>query len=145
MRRFGIHLLLMLALVCGCASPARNQVARADSTPTAYARIAHPNTNVIQLETALREFAPRGKSGPTIWLASVVHVGEPDYYHLLQAHFELQQRVLYEGVSPDASALPPNKSAGGSDDAHERCRCAWRNRSGWFFNSKRLITAAPIS
>lgn len=102
MRRVGILFTLACIAICGCRTPARPPLATAP-----YARVAHADSNVIRLETALREFVPRGKGGPAIWLASVIHVGEPDYYRALQAHFATQRIVLYEGVGADGQATAP--------------------------------------
>jgi hypothetical protein len=69
--------------------------------PQAYTRIADPDTNTVQLQIALRKFvAPQG--GPAIWLAAVMHVGEPEYYQALQHFLDAQTVVLYEGINPDA-------------------------------------------
>jgi hypothetical protein len=69
--------------------------------PQAYTRIANPDTNTVQLQIALRKFvAPQG--GPVIWLAAVMHIGEPEYYQALQHFLNAQTIVLYEGINPDA-------------------------------------------
>src|SRR5580765_6396067 len=105
MRRAVFCLALGCALICGCASRESLRSGPRQAI-AAYARVAHPDTNVVRLETALRGFAPRGKGGPTLWLASVIHVGEPGYYGALQSHFATQRRVLFEGVSADGQMQP---------------------------------------
>jgi hypothetical protein len=70
--------------------------------PQAYTRVANPDTNTVQLQIALRKFIPAEKAGPVIWLAGVMHVGEPEYYHALQRFLDAQTVVLYEGVNPEA-------------------------------------------
>ncbi len=70
--------------------------------PQAYTRVANPDTNTVQLQIALRKFVPEPKAGPAIWLAGVMHVGEPEYYHALQHFLDAQTVVLYEGINPDA-------------------------------------------
>ena len=67
-----------------------------------YTRIANPDTNTVQLQIALRKFVPAQNGGPSIWLAAVMHVGEPEYFHKLQQFLETQSVVLYEGIQPDA-------------------------------------------
>src|ERR1035438_7436585 len=88
---------LTLALA-GC-----HTLAQAADTPTphSYTRIANPDTNTVQLQIALRKFVPTQNGGPVIWLAGVMHVGEPEYYHKLQQFLETQSVVLYEGIQPD--------------------------------------------
>jgi hypothetical protein len=70
--------------------------------PQPYTRVANPDTNTVQLQIALRKFVPAQKSGPVIWLAGVMHLGEPEYYHALQHFLDGQTVVLYEGINPDA-------------------------------------------
>jgi len=85
--------------LAGCAM--RSQAADAP-IPSAYTRIANPDTNTVQLQIALRKFAPAHNDGPAIWLAAVMHVGEPGYYRALQHFLDTQTVVLYEGINPDA-------------------------------------------
>jgi hypothetical protein len=70
--------------------------------PHAYTRVANPDTNTVQLQIALRKFVPAQNSGPAIWLAGVMHVGESSYYQALQRFLDAQTLVLYEGIDPDA-------------------------------------------
>jgi len=80
-------------------SPAR----AADSPPPqSYTRIANPDTNTVQLQIALRKFVPAQNGGPAIWLAGVMHIGDPEYYHALQHFLDGQTVVLYEGINPEA-------------------------------------------
>jgi hypothetical protein len=81
--------------------------------PKPYTRVANPDTNTVQLQIALRKFVPAQKSGPAVWLAGVMHVGDPEYYHALQQFLDAQTVVLYEGINPGAhphhvgDAAPP--------------------------------------
>jgi len=90
--------------------------------PQPYTRIANPDTNVVQLQIALRKFVPIQNTGPTIWLASVMHVGELAYYQALQHFLDAQTVVLYEGINPDAhphhvhDPLPAAPPAGTNGD-----------------------------
>jgi hypothetical protein len=79
-----------------------------------YTRIANPNTNTTQLQIALRKFVPEEKAGPTIWLAAVMHVGEPDYYTALQHFLSTQTIVLYEGINAESHPHHVHDSTNGS-------------------------------
>ena len=70
--------------------------------PQPYTRVANPDSNTVQLQIALRKFVPAQGAGPAIWLAGVMHVGEPAYYHALQEFLDAQTVVLYEGINPGA-------------------------------------------
>lgn len=70
--------------------------------PQPYMRIAHPDTNIVQLQIAARRFVPSRRRGPVLWLVGTSHVGELEYYHALQKLLDAQTVVLYEGVNGDA-------------------------------------------
>lgn len=70
--------------------------------PQPYTRTANPDANTVQLQIALRKFVPAQEAGPAVWLAGVMHVGEPAYYHALQHFLDAQTVVLYEGIDPEA-------------------------------------------
>jgi hypothetical protein len=117
MRKSAFVLLGSLALMlAGCHTGAR---AADDAAPQPYTRIANPDTNTVQLQIALRKFLPTRSPGPAVWLAGVMHVGQPDYYHALQRFLDAQTVVLYEGISPethkqhvrDSTTGPPSPSA----------------------------------
>jgi hypothetical protein len=100
MRKSALIILGTLALALpGCQT--RSPGAGA-SPPRAYTRIANPDAHTVQLQIALRKFVPSRRRGPAIWLASVMHVGEPAYYHALQRFLDAQTVVLYEGINPDS-------------------------------------------
>ena len=79
-----------------------------------YTRIANPSTNTTQLQIALRKFIPEEKAGPAIWLAAVMHVGEPDYYTALQHFLSTQTVVLYEGINAESHPRHVHDSTNGS-------------------------------
>ncbi len=54
------------------------------------------------MQIALRKFLPARHPGPAIWLAAVMHVGQPDYYRALQRFLDARTVVLYEGINPEA-------------------------------------------
>jgi hypothetical protein len=68
-----------------------------------YLRIATPRTNVTQLQVAVRQFVPHERPGPVVWLAGVSHIGESNYYARLQKLLDVQDLVLFEGVTDRAS------------------------------------------
>jgi hypothetical protein len=126
MRRSAVILLGALALtLAGCHT--RSLAANAPA-PHPYTRIANPDSQTVQLQIALRKFVPSRRRGPAIWLASVMHVGEPDYYRALQHFLDAQTVVLYEGINPEAHphhvheapaastpALPPAAAPSGAN------------------------------
>src|SRR5580658_1057907 len=115
MRRFSFILFGALTLaLAGCSS---RSPAAADPAPHPYTRIANPDADTVQLQIALRKFHPAHQSGPAIWLAAVMHVGEPDYYRALQHFLDDQTVVLYEGINPDAH--PRHVHDSGAAATHE--------------------------
>lgn len=76
------------------AAPVRDT----NSLPQPYMRVVHPDSNTIQLQIALRQFVPARGAGPAVWLTGASHIGESNYYRLLQEHLEAQGLVLFEGV-----------------------------------------------
>jgi len=85
--------------------------------PQPYTRIANPDTNIVQLQIALRKFVPARQDAPTIWLAAVMHVGESDYYRTLQRFLDTQTIVLYEGVNPESHPRHVHEAAASSNRA----------------------------
>jgi hypothetical protein len=102
MRKFGFFLLGALGLSLALAGCRTRSQAADDPVPHAYTRVVNPDPQTVQLQIAMRKFVPFRRGGPTIWLASVMHVGEQDYYRALQQFLETQTVVLYEGINPDA-------------------------------------------
>jgi hypothetical protein len=85
--------------------------------PHSYTRVAKPDTNTVQLQIALRKFIPAQNGGPAIWLAGVMHVGDPEYYHALQRFLDAQTLVLYEGINPDAQTHSVHDATAASTNA----------------------------
>ena len=94
--------ILLGALVWAQANSLAPAQAADAAPPQPYTRVANPDTNTVQLQIALRKFVPATNAGPVVWLAAVMHVGEPAYYQSLQRLLDTQTVVLYEGVNPDA-------------------------------------------
>jgi len=88
------------ALLCGCGAPrlSSRSVARY-SPPEPYLRISSTQSNVLQLQIAVRRFVPAAKKGPSVCLVAVSHLGESDYYATLQRLLDAHSLVLFEGVS----------------------------------------------
>ena len=85
--------------------------------PQPYVRVAGTESNVIQLQIAVREFVPLRGRGSSIWLVGVSHVGESNYYAALQRKLDAQTLVLFEGISghglpgePDETPSPAGTS-----------------------------------
>ena len=51
-----------------------------------------------RLEAAIRAYVPIDGDGPTIFLASAVHIGDAEFYHELQTFLDAQDVVLFESV-----------------------------------------------
>ncbi len=62
--------------------------------------------DTLHLDLAVRHFTPRDGSGPTIVLASAMHVGEPRFYASLQAELDALDLVLFESVKPPGTGDP---------------------------------------
>ena len=112
-------LLAALLLWFGCKStPPKPNLWSVSSEPlppistnvAPYLRIARPATNLTELQVAVRQFIPRDRSKPVVWLAGVSHVGETNYYQSLQKMLNAQDLVLFEGVTDRASRAAGRKS-----------------------------------
>lgn len=92
-------------LLAGCfAGKPVNRVPAGDPKP--YVRVANSNSNLIELQIAVREFVPIDGHGPAIWLTGVSHIGDSNYYSALQQHLNAQTLVLFEGVSASSNREP---------------------------------------
>ncbi|HLH54079.1 MAG TPA: hypothetical protein VKY92_10750 [Verrucomicrobiae bacterium] len=81
-------------------------------------RISSVDSNTIQLQIAAREFVPKRRGRPIIWLTGVSHIGDTNYYAALQRHLDAQTLVLYEGVSAaEAKEQTDSSNSGGSGEA----------------------------
>jgi hypothetical protein len=100
MRKSALILLGAMSLaLTGCHT---RSLAADPATPRPFTRIASPDRQTVQLQIAMRKFVPARREGPAVWLASVMHVGEPDYYRALQSFLDTQTVVLYEGINTGA-------------------------------------------
>ncbi len=91
----------MLLLLPGCrtADHPRAGDSAPEAPPEPYVRIENTDSNLVQLQIALRKFLPARHKGPAIWLAGVSHVGESNYYAMVQEQLDAQTLVLFEGVA----------------------------------------------
>src|SRR5437867_2830202 len=99
--RFAALSIATAVAITGCSTSGRKvqkSSSANDATPQPYMRVVHSDSGDVQLQIALRELRPARRSGPTIWLVAVSHIGEIDYYAALQKHLDMQTRVLFEGV-----------------------------------------------
>ena len=100
MRKSALILLSAMSLaLAGCHT---HSPAAVPPAPRPFTRIANPDAQTVQLQIAMRKFVPARRQGPAVWLASVMHVGEPDYYRALQSFLDTQTIVLYEGINAGA-------------------------------------------
>jgi hypothetical protein len=94
-----LYCLLVGALLAGCSGPAKSvRQKEAIPAPEPYVRIANVDSNIIQLQIAVRQFLPARRGEPVVWLTGVSHIGESNYYVAMQKHLDAQTLVLYEGV-----------------------------------------------
>ena len=111
----GSKSLLLLAvgvgLVTGGCSTCRRSSSNVEpiSPPAPYVRIVQSESNILELQIAARRMVPARRNGPIIWLTGVAHIGQSNYYSLLQQHLDSQKRVLFEGIGGDGAA--PAKSS----------------------------------
>jgi len=107
---------------CSTRSPGSGTATEPFASPAPYARIAVAESNLIQLQIAVRQFVPARGRGPTIWLTGVSHVGDSNYYAALQKHLDAQNLVLFEGISRASSRavdglVERSAEAGGETEA----------------------------
>lgn len=63
-----------------------------------YMRVTNGATGAVELQVAVRKLVPTNGVGPVIWLTGASHIGETNYYALLQKHLDAQALVLFEGI-----------------------------------------------
>ena len=99
--------LLLLLLGAGCSTVEKNSTRKPDALtdPESYVRIFQADSNIIQLQIALRKFVPERGRRPAVWLAGVSHLGESNYYAALQRHLDKQTLVLFEGIGEHPAPL----------------------------------------
>ncbi|HTL59480.1 MAG TPA: hypothetical protein VL361_27665 [Candidatus Limnocylindrales bacterium] len=110
----------LVILSGGCASQKASQ--SPDLPPEPYVRISNNDSNLVQLQIAVRKFVPARGHGPAIWLAGVSHIGDSNYYAALQEHLDAQTLVLFEGVAARARPSTPTspRQAAHRDDASDK-------------------------
>ena len=89
--------------------PSSSQAIAAPTNAGPFLRVTRPRTNITELQVAVRQFVPAGRSQPVVWLAGVSHVGESNYYARLQKLLDAQELVLFEGVTDRASRAAGRK------------------------------------
>jgi hypothetical protein len=78
-----------------------------------WVQISHTQSNLVELQIAVRKFEPASGRGPAVWLTGVSHIGDSNYYARLQKHLDAQTLVLFEGVSESSAPTmtPRTKNA----------------------------------
>jgi hypothetical protein len=89
-------------LLAGCSSDKPHKPL-AVKNPEPFVRVENTDSNLIQLQIAVREFVPARGRGPAVWLTGVSHIGDSNYYAALQQHLDAQTLVLFEGISPGSN------------------------------------------
>jgi len=77
----------------GAAEPASGQSER-----NAFLRAIRRESGTVALETAIRKLEPSREGLPIVYLVSVVHIGDSNYYAALQRFLDRQPLVLFEGI-----------------------------------------------
>jgi hypothetical protein len=97
---YGLVFLLLLLLLSGCSSTKEASFPPSETfaPPKPYVRISEIPSNHLELQIAAREFRPVHGRGPGVWLVGASHIGESNYYALLQEHLNAQKLVLFEGI-----------------------------------------------
>ncbi|HWV99577.1 MAG TPA: hypothetical protein VNZ64_07795 [Candidatus Acidoferrum sp.] len=117
----GVFVLLATLLLAPGCSTSHSAKARAAAppppSPEPYVRIDNADSNLIQLQIAVRKFVPARHKGPTLWLAGVSHLGESNYYAVLQKHLDAQTLVLFEGVAGPSDEATDAKPGAASPPA----------------------------
>ncbi len=83
------------------ATPGAPAAPAAPSKSTgSYMRVVDADENTVRLDMAVRFFTPVDGIGPTIALASAIHIADAKFYELAQHYLDSQDLVLFEGVGP---------------------------------------------
>jgi hypothetical protein len=133
MRKLALNFFCALTLALA-ADFAHCQAADVSAGGT-YTRIANPDSNTVQLQIALRKFVPAQNSGPAVWLAAVMHVGETNYYEALQHFLDKQTVVLYEGINAEAHPHHVHDAANASAPAPTPASSSSGTNSGYSMQS----------
>ena len=96
----GKHVLAILAGIAflGTWTPPTAAVALQPEPEGFLRTIEEDNGLRTRLEAAIRAYRPSEGNGPTIFLASAVHIGEESFYRDLQSFLDAQDLVLFESV-----------------------------------------------
>ncbi len=78
-----------------------------------FMRVTNGPTGAVELQVAVRKLVPTNGVGPVIWLSSASHIGETNYFALLQKHLDAQALVLFEGVQARSKAGTTNAVTAG--------------------------------
>jgi len=131
---------------------AKNLNGSAAAVEPVYTRVAHPDTNTVQLQIAVRKLVMTGGKGPVIWLVGVAHIGDAVYYHTIQKRLDAQTVVLYEGVNTDSHKrhvgkpeVPEGDKKAEEAAAKDGLQTALAKALGLQFQLDALTTTAPIS
>ncbi|MEQ2007559.1 MAG: hypothetical protein ABMA26_12240 [Limisphaerales bacterium] len=81
-----------------------------------FMRVTNGATGAVELQVAVRKLVPINGGGPVIWLTGASHIGETNYFALLQKHLDAQGLVLFEGIHAGkkggaTNAVAPEKPA----------------------------------
>src|SRR5438046_10744134 len=97
--RNGIFISLSL-LLSGCATHhhSTTSVQIPPISPESYVRISNRDSNIVELQIAIRKFVPPHRHGPIVWLTGVSHIGESNYFYTLQRHLNAQSLLLFQGM-----------------------------------------------
>jgi hypothetical protein len=88
-----------LAIGCSSVEHAQRGTQASQDPPKPYVRICQEVTNRTEFQVAVRKFVPPRRSGPSIWLVGVSHLGSPEYFAKLQSRLDKETLVLFEGVN----------------------------------------------
>ena len=87
---------------CSTNPPNKSAAQVPPTEPKPYTRIVRPDTNIVELQIAVRKFVPVRHRGPAIWLVGTSHIGDPNYYRALQKLLDAQNLVVFEGINAEA-------------------------------------------
>ncbi len=125
--RFSFALIVVAGLAPAIGSAARQKALQPTreslAPPQPYVRISTKDSNLVQLQIAVRQFVPAHGHGPSVWLAGVSHIGESSYYAALQRFLDARTLVLYEGIGGAAAhtsgqAHQPSSPASVDNEEH---------------------------
>ncbi len=135
--KFRHGLVAFILLLTGCVS-GKPQLPRPsiETAPKPYTRVMHSPSGDAQLQVALRRFAPERGRGPEIWLAGVMHIGEPAYYQALQGELSHRTVVLYEGVNAGTHKRRAGNATANLETKEPDIKASSKNGTGYSVQSK---------